>query len=536
MNPSDHDLLQQHSRDGDQSAFAELVRRHLNLVYSAALRQVRSTHLAEEIAQSVFLDLARNPAGLKPGTPLVAWLHVVTRRTAIDVIRRESRRQTHERAAAAELAVCGEHVEPAMKPDSSAWSEVEPLLDEAVETLAPADRNAILLRFFENKSLREVGAALGVSEDTAQKRVSRALERLRGYYVGRGVAVGGAAFAATLSANAVQAAPASLAAAISSATAALPSVAVAAVKQLAMTTAQKTVASLAVAAALGLALYTGLPAWRLHREVQAGQTRLDALAAEAHKLSLEQAAATRELARLARNHIVAPAAPLPGTDDALTSNAAEWVARVAQLKQAIARHPELSIPELQLLDENDWLFATQSDKDYSREETVADTLRFLRTRAKYNFIERTSEAVLAYFSKAGKLPAHVDQLSPHFAPPVDPAILARYDFHLENGLLVYAEKVAGAADLDRLALGFDAFRTKGRLSYNGVETVPGRAVREAAAAYASAHAGAGATDPAQLEPFLSSPIDAKDLAELFRSQPFTTHYTQYKRAPSTSTP
>lgn len=126
MNPSDHDLLRRHSRDGSQAAFAELVRRHLNLVYSAALRQVRSTHLAEEIAQSVFLDLSRHPAGLKPGVPLVAWLHVVTRRTAIDVIRRESRRQAREQAAA-ELAARGEPVESAMKPDSSAWSDVEPL-------------------------------------------------------------------------------------------------------------------------------------------------------------------------------------------------------------------------------------------------------------------------------------------------------------------------------------------------------------------------------------------------------------------------
>ncbi|MEO6567259.1 MAG: sigma-70 family RNA polymerase sigma factor, partial [Opitutaceae bacterium] len=93
MTGSDHDLLRQYARDGSQPAFAELVQRHVNLVYSAARRHVRSSALAEEISQSVFLDLARNASRIKPTTPLVAWLHIVTRRTAIDTIRRESRRQ-----------------------------------------------------------------------------------------------------------------------------------------------------------------------------------------------------------------------------------------------------------------------------------------------------------------------------------------------------------------------------------------------------------------------------------------------------------
>lgn len=300
-----------------------------------------------------------------------------------------------------------------------------------------------------------------------------------------------------------------------------------------MTTAQKTFASLAVA--LGLALYTGIPAWKLHRQVQDGQLRLDALAADARQLALEQSVTTRELARLTQTRAGLPAEPDPGTDDALAAQAAAWVGRIAQLKQAIARHPELDIPELQLLTERDWLLATQdTHRDFSREETVAETLRSLRIWAKHNFIERASEAVTKHFAATGKLPAHVDQLSPHFAPPVDPAILARYDFHLENGLLVYAEKLAGAADLDRLALGgLDAFRIERKIPYNGWEDVQGRAVRKAAEAYAMAHAGVRATDPAQLAPFLGSPLDAANLSNLFRRLPFTTHYTP---APAASAP
>src|SRR4051812_15268130 len=96
---SDNELLRQYVRDGSNPAFSELVRRYLDAVYSAALRQVRSTALAEEIAQSVFLDLSKSAAKLKANQPLIAWLYLVTRRTAIDVIRRESRRHARERIA-----------------------------------------------------------------------------------------------------------------------------------------------------------------------------------------------------------------------------------------------------------------------------------------------------------------------------------------------------------------------------------------------------------------------------------------------------
>src|SRR5687768_5088220 len=207
MSASDHELLRQYAGNGPsaESAFATLVARHLNLVYSVARRHVHSKQLAEEIAQSVFVDLARKARHIDPHTPLVAWLHLVSRRTAIDMIRRESRRQARETAAAA-LAD--------MKTPSP-WTDVEPLLDEAVESLPAADRSAILLRYFENKSLREIGATLGASEDAAQKRVSRALDQLRQFFARRGVTVTTSALAADLSSRAVEAAPSSLAASIS---------------------------------------------------------------------------------------------------------------------------------------------------------------------------------------------------------------------------------------------------------------------------------------------------------------------------------
>jgi len=204
MMTADAQLLRDYAEGKSQDAFTELVRRHLDLVYSAALRQVRSPQLAEEISQSVFTDLARAADKLKPDTVLAAWLYQVTRRTAIDVIRRESRRQARERLA----------VEMAAMNTTADWTHIESLLDDAMETLDEPDRAAILLRYFENKSLRDVGQSLGTSDDAAQKRVSRAVERLREYFSKRGVAIGASGLVVLISANAVHASPAGMAAAI----------------------------------------------------------------------------------------------------------------------------------------------------------------------------------------------------------------------------------------------------------------------------------------------------------------------------------
>src|SRR5258705_13513341 len=198
MTANDLDLLCDFARDQSQDAFTALVQRHLGLVYCAALRQVRSPQLAEEIAQSVFIDLARNAARLKPGTILTAWLYEVTRRTAINVVRGEARRQLREQIA------CEMN---AMNASAADWTQIEPLLDEAMHALDDTDRTAVLLRYFENKSLREVGQTLGTSEDAAQKRVSRAIDRLRAFFGEHGISVRAGSLFAIISANAGQAAP-----------------------------------------------------------------------------------------------------------------------------------------------------------------------------------------------------------------------------------------------------------------------------------------------------------------------------------------
>jgi RNA polymerase sigma factor (sigma-70 family) len=199
---SDLDLLRRFARENSQDAFTEIVRRHVNLVYSASLRQVRSPQLAEEIAQSVFADLARDANKLKPDTILTAWLYAVARRTAIDVIRKESRRQLREQIAV-EMND--------MNATANDWTQIEPLLDDAMAALDETDRSAILLRYFENKNLREVGESLKISDDAAQKRVSRAVEKLREFFSKQKATVGASGLAVLISANAVQAAPVGLA-------------------------------------------------------------------------------------------------------------------------------------------------------------------------------------------------------------------------------------------------------------------------------------------------------------------------------------
>jgi RNA polymerase sigma factor (sigma-70 family) len=253
---SNLDLLAQFARNNSQDAFAEIVRRHLNLVYSAALRQVRSPQLAEEVTQSVFADLARAAGSVacggdapSPGSgrdasspkTLTPWLYTVTRRTAIDAIRKESRRQLREQIAL-EINTMNATASSAGIPP--AWSQIEPFLDEAMAALDETDRSAILLRYFENKNLREVGESLGTSEDAAQKRVSRAVERLHEFFTKRNVTIGASGLAVLVSANAVQSAPIGLAVTISSAavlagTAAHTSTVIAATKAIAMTTIQK---------------------------------------------------------------------------------------------------------------------------------------------------------------------------------------------------------------------------------------------------------------------------------------------------------
>jgi len=210
--PEDAELLQRYVADRSEAAFAELVRRHINLVYSVALRRVNGqAHLAEDVTQSVFTDLARKAPALVGHTVVPAWLFTSARYAAAQVMRTERRRQLREQEAHTMHELLSDESSPAD------WDRLRPVLDDALDQLDACDREAILLRFYEGRPFAEVGRALRLSDDAARMRVDRALDQLRGLLARRGVTSTPAAIALLLANQGGVAAPAGLAASVTGA-------------------------------------------------------------------------------------------------------------------------------------------------------------------------------------------------------------------------------------------------------------------------------------------------------------------------------
>lgn len=274
---TDSELLRSYARDRSEPAFTELVRRHIDLVHSAALRMVRDSHLAQDVTQNVFIALAKNADRLADHAVLSGWLHRTAQYIASQTIRTDVRRRNREQEAAT--------MNELLQSDSP-WDAIEPHLDAALNELSEADRDALLLRYFERKSAHEIAVALCVSDEAAQKRVNRAVERLRELFSQRGIAVGAGALVVLISANAVQSAPITLTTQVASSALTTATFTTTA-KVIAMTTLQKALVGTTLVAAIGTGVFEAHRASGLREQNLALQKQQAPLAAQIHQFTAQ---------------------------------------------------------------------------------------------------------------------------------------------------------------------------------------------------------------------------------------------------------
>jgi len=198
------DLLREYADSGSETAFTGLVQRHINLVYSVALRYTGNSPDAQDVTQAVFIILAQKAASLRQRTTLTGWLYETTRFTGIRQLRNKARQQAREQEAYMQSNLNDPNAE-------NIWRQLAPILEDAMSRLNEKERTLLALRFYENKSGAETAALLGIQEWAAHKRATRALEKLRKFFTKRGIDSTTAVIAEQISANSVQAAPALLA-------------------------------------------------------------------------------------------------------------------------------------------------------------------------------------------------------------------------------------------------------------------------------------------------------------------------------------
>ena len=444
-------LLRQYTEANSVEAFTTLVTRHVNKIYSVALRHTRNPHQAEEITQAVFVIFARKAKTLRQHAVLSGWLYQTARLTAVTFIRSEIRRTRREQEAYMQSTL--------NENESETWTQIAPLLDAAMAGLNETDRHAVVLRFFDGKSMGEVGAALGASEGAAKMRVNRAMEKLRQFFVKRGIASTTATLAGVISANSVQAAPTGLAAAISSTalsgTTITTAAVIAATKAIAMTTFQKTIITAALVATVGTGIFEAHQAAQLRAQNQSSQQQQASLTTQVRQLSQLLTDATNQLAGLAAENAqlksnsnenellklrgevaqLRTANAQNDTNDPTDEAAKSVAARVKQMKQWLEQNPDKKIPELQYLSAQEWLRGASYSGDWKTDDDFDRALSQLRRDAKRTFANSIGEALANYIAgNNGQLPGDISQLEPYFNPPVDGTILQRYQL-LQTGNL-----------------------------------------------------------------------------------------------------
>jgi RNA polymerase sigma factor (sigma-70 family) len=528
---SDARLLREYAEHGTERAFTEIVTRHTNLVYSAAVRQTESPDLATEITQSVFIGLAQGARTLLPrlagNASLAGWLCRSARNISLNLRRDEFRQHSRERQAMELLDPISETA-----PD---WERLRPVLDEAMSELSEPDYDALVMRFFNQQDLRSIGRALGVTDDTAQKRVSRALDKLREHLSRRGINSAAAALTAVLSANAIQAAPAGLTIAISAAALAgtvisTPTL-IATTKTIAMTTIQKALVTITTAVAIGTGIYEARQNSTLRGQVQTLQEQFAPLADQIHGLQQGRDDAANKLAALSqenkalkgdladlpklRGEVARLRGNAPPVNDPAYSAYKSLLDRIDKLKQRVAETPGARIPEMRLLSEEDYTSATRSPLNTERDYLAA--LSNLRSTAEFKFITTLLNPALSQYAQAnhGQFPSDLAQLQPYFPSSVEDAILERWEIAPANtvrtdnlGDPIITQKAAVDEDFDpRYAVGLKGFASAGldTSGHNGWGVVsPDIILGMAAKAYEAANNGQQPTDPSQILAYLTT--------------------------------
>ena len=525
---ADSELLRRYRESRCERAFTELVERHIDFIYSAARRQVAgNADLAKDVAQQVFIELAQKASSLSPDTVLTAWLYTRTRFAASKALRSEQRRHAREEKAC---------MEPQPPPTSDpGWDELQPVLDTVMHELDERDRTAVLLRYFEGRPLADVGAKLGLTEDAVRMRLGRALDKLRQLLARRGITSTAAGLAGLLAQQTVISAPAGLALNIAGTALASAS---ATTTGLTLSTIMATKLKIALATAAVIALATPLVMQhqtnvKLREETQllraqneqlalasAENTRLSNLLRNAQSQPIAQSGSSDELlklrgevARLREDsrelaRLKAESAANSGHDPSIQATLQTLAARATALKRHLAERPQTKIPELQFVTDKQWIDAVAKG-NLDTEEGIREALNRLRSSAKETFASMMQKALKQYAAgNGGMLPNDISELQAYFNPPIDPAMLKRYEL-VQNGSLEESRhdkplisEIAPPVD--------DEYDTRYDFEITGTRfrsvSKAGEALRAAAMAYANANNGLLPRDPTHLTPYLREPI------------------------------
>jgi RNA polymerase sigma factor (sigma-70 family) len=439
---TDSHLLRTYAEHRLETAFVELVRRHVDFVYSSAIRMVRDPHLAEDVTQGVFIALAKRASDLAARASLLGWLHCTTQNIAAQTVRTIERRRAREQEAVAMNELISFLPEPS-------WEQIERHLDVALGQLTDSDREAVLLRYFQKKSAAEMAQILGISNEAAQKRLNRAVEKLRDFFTKRKITVGAAGLTILISANAVQSAPVGLAATISAAkvagTAVTTSTIVAATtKIIAMTTLQKTLVTATIAALAGAGVYAAHENVQLRYQIQTLQQQQAPMAEQIGKLQSSLGDATNRMAGLLaensqlktvshqgellklRGEVTRLRSDAEQANDPFVKQALRRKANVEKMKQLFLERPDQRIPEMQLLSD-EYFFDLARDQDLESSNGIRTAYSEIRNRAENLFAGELQPALQKFYqSNSNQPPASVLALAPFFDPPTDNAILERY--------------------------------------------------------------------------------------------------------------